>query len=75
MSEGMNSEKGLGEIRLSLFFRVMLEGYRRRKQKVVTSVFCTDVRISFYIHTSLYTQSCFFGLDFSCVLANLPVIS
>lgn len=36
MSEAMNSEERLGEIRLSLFFREILEGHRRREEKVVT---------------------------------------
>lgn len=29
MAEAMNSERRLGEVRLSLFFREILEGHRR----------------------------------------------
>lgn len=33
MSEAMNSEERLGEIRLPLFFREIFEGHRRKEKK------------------------------------------
>lgn len=53
MSVAMNSEERLGEIRLyplfsGKYWRGTEEG--EKKAQMITSVFCTDARVTFYIH-------------------------